>query len=176
MEANLSNSSENIQNFPLRKLSKTHKTTSKEQTSLSSRNCLKLKIKTKKKIFSTGEPIKITFILENICDRPLIINQRFAYIGPDIYFYLRDESGKDLKWLPPVPLPPIKRNLFRILKSNQQISKETTNLKFSLHSKLLPGTYTIAATYKNSLGSELDIQAWTGEVNSNPILFEILNH
>jgi hypothetical protein len=137
-----------------------------------SEGCLSLKIRLDKEVYRSGEPIRVTLALKNMCDTPLLINHRIA-LWHEIRLHIKDNKGLTLRWLPPAPPPPLTINNFSTLAPQQQLSWEIGNVNQILYDKLVPGIYMITATYQNTSGEELGIHAWTGQLESNPVSFEV---
>ncbi len=138
-----------------------------------SEECLSLEIGLDKEVYRSGEPIRVTLALKNMCDTPLLINHRLS-LWHEIRLHIKDRKGQSLRWLPPPPPAPLTSNDFSPLVPQQQLSWEISNVNQKLYDKLVPGIYMIAATYQNTSGEELGIHAWTGQLESNLVSFEVV--
>jgi hypothetical protein len=136
-------------------------------------NCLVLNMGMEKARFKFKEPILVKVVIKNTCDRSISAYTGFDYA---ISFEITDESGKQLRWLPFIPPPPITKDNFSEIKPYSQLTHKRMIISNDLYDKILPGHYNVSAIYKNiNVGDKFDVNAWIGEIKSETISFEVLN-
>lgn len=136
---------------------------------------LTLTINLDKKVYNLNEPIeiKVDGIIENISQAELIINTRFSFPGPELNLKLMSDTGKALRWLPPVPPRPLTKHDFKTLGPGEKTDFTLIIYGSDLFDKLDVGTYVAQAKYFNSSGDEFGFDAWQGRIYSNKVSFEM---
>jgi len=136
---------------------------------------LTLTINLDKKVYNLNEPIeiKVDGIIENISQAELIINTRFSFPGPELNLKLISDTGKALRWLPPVPPRPLTKHYFKNLGPGEKTDITLIIRGSDLFDKLDVGTYVAQAKYFNSSGDEFGFDAWQGRIYSNNVSFEM---
>ena len=131
-------------------------------------------------ILSTCLRIELQNVSEYVSERPIVVNKRMAYIGPELFLIIKDENGESMKWLPPEPPSPLTVEDFAVLQPNESITKEICDWARGLFAPLSPGKYTLQAKYSNTeeaadygLLIKPPNPTWKGELFSNIIEFSI---
>ena len=125
-------------------------------------------------VFGPRDPIEFSVVLTNQSDDPVMVNRRMELQRPELYLEIRDARGNLRRWMPPVPPPPLARDDFQVIASEDEIAVTVTDVSRYLSVSLAPGVYSVRARYRNSMrGDEFGLDAWTGEVVSEVSRFEV---
>lgn len=134
---------------------------------------LDFSIKLEKQIYHEDEPFYVEYSLKNVSLSPLLINTRFNFPGPDVYLEIKNQFGKEFRWLPSEVLRAVTKEDFVRLLPGESLSFVLRDIQVHLYQKLTQGVYTIRALYKNNSGKEFGLNAWRGEVYSNAVNLEV---
>ena len=95
----------------------------------------------------------------------------------ELALIVKTESDERLKWLPPLPPPPLKAEDFVILQPGKSVTKKVCDWTRELSSLLSVGEYTIQARYSNTEHAGnyggANTGTWKGELLSNIISFSV---
>ena len=135
---------------------------------------LALSLSSDKSVYSKGESVKLTIVLENLSLRDLTVNKRMAHPGPDLMIEIMDSMGNKLRWFAPNPPPIVARDDFTVLKPGQKLVVPISDLENGLFDKFKGETeYSVKVRYQNSeSGAKFNYAAWTGSLLSNTITFQ----
>jgi hypothetical protein len=140
-----------------------------------SKGSLVLFIELEKQVYRQGESIHVEGILHNTSPTPLVVQNRFAFPGPDVYLEIKEQSGKTtLKWLPPEPPISLNKADFVRLGSKEKVSFTLRDIQIHVYKGLTEGTYTLRGIYKNQSGEELGLDVWEGKVYSDEVNFQVV--
>ena len=132
-----------------------------------------LSLSSDKSVYSKGESVKLTVILENLSVHDLTVNKRMAYPGPDLMIDIMDSMGNKLRWLAPAPPPIVTKEDFTVLKPGQRLVVPISDMEDRLYDKFKVETeYRVKVRYQNTeSGAKFNHAAWTGSLLSNTITF-----
>lgn len=141
----------------------------------SAEEVLKLTLKPVKKQYLVFEPVQIQFMIKNISDQPVNLNNLTWTNGSRWLYALKiyDEQGNRVQ--------PAGQYVFRKQPAAEEIVVVKPGEVFDhflaveeMYNRLTPGTYTIIGLYHNSkYNREIDNQLWSGEIVSKPVKVEI---
>lgn len=141
----------------------------------SAEEVLKLLLKPAKKQYTVFEPVQIKFMIKNVSDQPVNINNLSWPNGSRWLYALKiyDDQGKRIQ--------PAGQYVFRKQPAAEEIVVVNPGEVFDhflaveeMYNRLTPGTYTIIGLYHNSkYNREIDSQLWFGEIVSKPVKVEI---
>lgn len=132
-----------------------------------------LSLTSDKAVYSKGESIKLTIVLENLSLRDVTVNKRMAHPGPDLMTEIVDSMGGKLRWLPAAPPPVVTKADFTVLSSGQKLIVPISDLESGLFDKFKRDVYRVKVRYQNTdRGATFNYAAWTGSLVSNTITFE----
>ena len=130
--------------------------------------------------YAGGEPVMLTFTLNNTGREPVWVNTRFylsSKTAPEddreVYLILTSPSGKELPCTFSYPTGFPKTDYFVRLEPGQEASSEHPRDVRGFFELKEPGTYTLQAVYHNVFGAELGLDAVKGPLESKPITFTI---
>jgi hypothetical protein len=141
--------------------------------------CLEIQLRTIRDSYAKGEPVEVELVLTNRSEAPCTVNKRMAiYVEQmadnnwEVKFDITFPPGKRLIRGALIRREGLKKDDFTVLPAGESLHK---TLNLSRYNWLeLPGTYQIKALYHNSVtGQEFGVEAWTGEINSNSISFQV---
>jgi len=136
---------------------------------------LTLSINSGKSVYRAGEPIVFSIVLANKSGRPVTVNRRMEFPRPELSLQIRDASGKLSQWLPPIPPPPLTKDDFKVMPTDEELTTIVTDIGRYLSVPPVPDVYTVTAIYRNAAGGdEFGVNAWTGKLISNTSRFEVL--
>lgn len=135
---------------------------------------ISISLRSEKAHYSSSDRIALIIILENRSFHDITVNTRMAHPGPDLMIDIEDVMGKQLRWLPAAPPPPVTREDFTVLNSGQKLVLPISGVEIGLFDKLqLDHKYQVKARYQNTDdGGKFNCAAWIGTLTSNTILFE----
>jgi hypothetical protein len=140
---------------------------------------LQFQLNPKRDTYTAGEPVEVELVLTNRSEASCTVNKRLAV-------YVEQMAGDNWEVKFDITFPPGKRLIRGALIRRAELNKDdfsvlaageslraTCNL--SRYNWLeLPGTYQVKALYHNPVdGREFGLKAWTGDVYSNSISFNI---
>jgi hypothetical protein len=136
---------------------------------------LKLLLKPVKKQYTVFEPVQIQFMIKNVSDQPVSLNNLSWPNGSRWLYALKiyDDQGNRLQ--------PAGQYVFRKQPVAEEIAVVNPGEVFDhflaveeMYNRLTPGTYTIVGLYHNSqYNRDIDNQLWTGEIISKPVKVKI---
>ncbi|MCK5556942.1 MAG: hypothetical protein KAJ01_01095 [Candidatus Hydrogenedentes bacterium] len=146
------------------------------------RGGLKFSISLDKTEYKKTDQIYVNFTLKNEGKKPVYVNKRFHINTEDspkeekeVYLIVTAPSGEKLTCREkPYDTGFPKTDYFVLLKRNEEaVSERKKRLKIYFDIKE-PGTYTVAAVYKNVYGKEIGVEAFQGELKSDPVTMKII--
>ena len=144
---------------------------------------LKFNLVIEKAEYSSADPINVVFTLKNLGAEPVMVNQRF-YISDqkaannqrDVYFELTSPSGAKMPCQHSYETGFPKTDYFKLLGPGEETRSEyPRNLK-GFFDIVEPGTYTVVAVYQNVFGAEIGLDAFKGQLFSEPVKFTIVDN
>jgi hypothetical protein len=140
---------------------------------------LQLQLRILKESYAVGEPVEVELLLINKSKDPCIVNQRMA-INPgnmaegrwEVQFDVTFPPGKRLIRGAKIRREELQKEDFYTLSPGEHISKTYSLTRY--YWMELKGTYTVKAIYSNKVsGRQFGLTAWTGEIISNSISFNV---
>jgi hypothetical protein len=136
---------------------------------------LKLTIKPVKKHYTVFEPVQIQFMIKNISQQPVNLNNLSWPNGARWLYALRIYDARKNR------IMPVGQYVFRKQPAPEEIVVINPGEVFEhyvtveeMYNRLTPGTYTLVGLYHNNqYNRDIDNQLWSGEVESKPVKVEI---
>ncbi|MDD5130331.1 MAG: hypothetical protein PHS66_04715 [Candidatus Omnitrophica bacterium] len=144
---------------------------------------LKFSLILDKSEYSLREPINIVFSLKNTGAGPVIVNQRF-YVSSqnaskdqkEVYFDLISPSGVKLSCQHFYETGYPKTDYFKLLAPGEEVKSDYPRNLNGYFDLTEPGTYTVAAVYRNVFGAEIGLDVFAEQLISEPVKFTIVNN
>ncbi len=137
---------------------------------------LSFEVVSNKPRLTVGDQVIVRGLLCNVSDDDMVVNARLALNGPkrqgEVVLKVVGPNGKSIPFSARVRIgPPDRKEQFATIAPAACVGREYelgTYYKFDR-----PGKYTITGTYTNkSSGDDLGLDAWTGELQAEPVTLE----
>jgi hypothetical protein len=133
---------------------------------------LELWIRLDKPTYNAGEPVRLKLTLKNRTTEPLAVNRRFG-LSREIEVELFKEPEGFQDFGPPDKGFPFRKEDFIVVNPGEDL-EQTIVLTERLALPMKAGAYALRAFYRNSeSGKRFGLTAWTGEVVSNRLSFQV---
>lgn len=139
---------------------------------------LKLTLTLDRSVYGASDEIWATLFLENVGDRPILVNKRMLMnaggvpeLMREVEFVFIDPEGKGVPFLAMLNVGFPKPKDFVELRPNSRIEHKYNLRKY--YGPYLPGNYSVKGVYQNTAHPDDTQVAWTGRVESNIAEFTI---
>lgn len=141
----------------------------------SAETVLKLTLKPAKKQYTVFEPVQVKFMIKNVSDHPVTLNNLSWPNGSRWLYALKIYDDRRNR------IMPVRQYVFRKQPTPEEIVVINPGEVFEhyvtveeMYNRLTPGTYIISGLYHNSqYNRDIDDQLWSGEIASKPVKVKI---